>query len=503
MDPREYQNTAVENIANSFETMRSVLLCSPVGSGKTYIAGLFLQRHLTGTCLFIVNRQTLVSQAYEEFLPLKLRPAVVHNTLKNTPSGIRMNTDVNNSNVIITLVESFDNMLSELPIDINPSIIVMDEAHKATSETFQELRDKYPNSLILGLSATPGRKKNKEGEALSDWYETMVTTLTVEELIAQGYLAKPRYCQYNSDDHIVNKWMAEVRGEKNRRTIVFTTDTRHSLALKESFLENGIVAEIITSGSTMSEIKDLVTAQTPNQKNAIFNAFHAGKIEVLISVNALCEGFDEKLAKYCVLARSVGNIALLHQMMGRVLRSHPDKDEGVIMDFHGNLDKYGPIESYVWELDGSGSQTVYICQNNETVHFGVMRRKKIFVCCDNCSHVYDAINYMQCSNCGQKNSVRVSAELSDLRDDFIERIGEKEWKHFSTSPFVKTKDAFWEMVNIIRRVAGNVNMQDKFNVQYFNLFSEDGDFKQEFSWLKSLLANKKKVNMTDKIEFNI
>lgn len=501
-DNRAFQETAVCDIEAAFKTCLSVLLFAPTGAGKTVIAGKFLQKTLKPgeKAFFIVNKQTLVSQSYLTFKAFGLNPVVLHNDIKYAVTGELMNTDISKGNVFITLVGSYDSFADEIPENINLKYIALDEAHKSTSETFQEFREKFPNTSLLGLSATPGRGQSKEGEKLSEWYDTMIRTLTISELIELGFLVQPEYFLHHKDERIIDVWAEATATDKNKRSIIFTTDTRHSMAVKKAFLDNGIAAEVITSGSDLVEE---ALFQTPIQRNKIFSDFNKGEIDVLISVGALCEGFDEKLAKHLFILRSIGNIALYHQMVGRVLRAIPGKTKANVHDFYGNVEKYGFIEEYYWDMDGVGHNPTMIVGSGETVSINSYKKNRIHVYCAECSHVYDSGEDPDCPLCGTKNRLTLVTKISDARNYFAYQIGEVAWNKIAQSKQLGGKNPFWTMMDILERCFTSFPMKYKFNDMYFEAFDEDGNLKPQFNWCKTLLSKRKKLKMSDTVELEI
>ena len=484
---------AIKNLKRGLK----VLLYAPTGAGKTVMASAIVEKLKPKKSIFLVNRQVLVSQSYETLIEFDLIPIVFHNTIKKTPFGVVMSDDIENSNVVISLVETLDN--SE--IDFNVDLIVIDEAHKSTSEMYQLLVQKYPNAMILGLSASPKRQQNKEGESLREWYDVMIVSKTVKELIAEKRLATPKYHNFSEDDHVVNTWLKMTSLDDNKRTIVFTSDTRHSLAVQKAFSEKGVTCEIITSGTTLDGVKEEVSCQTINQRNEIFRKFRSGDIDVLISVNALCEGFDEKLAKYCFILRKIGFVSLFHQICGRVLRIHPQKSEGHIVDFYDNLKTFGPIEEYVWDMNDEGSKEAVVVQNGDSIHYGnFVRKPKIFVTCEECSHVYNVSENDLCPCCEKKNFVTVTASFKQLQSFFFEKIDIECWDRFCRGKQINEKEKFWFFFEIVQR-AIDKNMQTKFNEMYFPIF-DGNDFSKEYVWMSSLVGTPK-LKMTDKISFKL
>ena len=477
----------VQECIENLQKKKSVLLYSPTGSGKTAMASAIVTFFNTKT-LFIVNRQVLLHQTYETMEAFEQSVSIFHNLITKTPSGKVMSQDYKNTNTLVTLVETLENN----NLDFTPELIVIDEAHKGTSAMYQALKEKFPNAMVLGLSASPKRQQNKEGECLTEWYDIMVKGLSVKELIALKRLATPIYKSFDKDEHVVKAWKAETKNCKNRRTIVFVSDTKHSLAVKKAFIESGVKAEIITAGSDLDTLDEIVNCQTTNQRNRIFDKFHKQEIEVLISVSALTEGFDEKKAKYCILLRKVAWVALYHQMVGRVLRWHKDKPTGVILDFAGNFDLHGAIEDYNWDMD---EEEQVVVKNNQSVPLNQYERaKRVYIACNACKHVYNCTSNISCPDCNSVNNVKIVANVEQLKNFTLSKLTPEAIKKLKSN----NQDFFWNFIEMAKR-AVDKNMQFRFNDTYFEIFNEK-EFKKEFSWVP-LLFTKKKPTLKDKFEF--
>ena len=495
MKPWDFQETAVNKAIEHLNSGERVLLYSPTGSGKTVMSAMAIDKAFRDKkIIFLVNLQVLIGQTYTTLKHFDLDCSVFHNEIKKTVTGDVMEVYNNNSNIVITLIETFFN--GEL--DFVPDLIIIDEAHKSTSATYQEFRDMFPEAKVLGLSASPRREANKEGESLEEWYDVMVDAAKIRDLIDRGILAKPVYKIFPEGTHAVNTWKEFTKDSDNKRTLVFTYDTTHSVKVLQAFTEAGISAEMVTSGSDNERLEKRINTQTPNQRNAIFKRFAEGKVDVLISVMALCEGFDEKLAKYCMLLRKVAAVSLYHQMVGRVIRSHPEKSEGYILDFCENVKEHGMIEEYDWSLQ---QNTKHIVKSGETIYFGNYERKpKIFVCCEKCHNVYNATETTNCSGCGSASNITISTSIKQIIEHFEKIVDAKVWCKFKNNKFVKDGAEFWEFVEIAKR-AKDRNIGYKFNSMYCEIFEDNSTFKKEYSWIESI--DNKKMRKTDRIEYRL
>lgn len=475
-DTIPFQVAAVATVASKFAAgTKRVLMQSATGSGKTVMASMFLKDYLSEPghrVLALVNLQALVGQFHDTLRDFGLEVSVLHDEIKSNKDGVRYTLDYSRQ-VLLTMPTTFINTRAGKNClvwneDYEPTLILIDEAHKGTSAEFQFIRDLYPNAIVLGLTATPFRAKNDEGECLVEWYgDNVVFTVSVRDLIAMKRLVQPHYVACKSDDHVVNTWLRETAGHANRRTVVFTRDTKHSFAILEAFTAAGISARVITAG-TDADPDFYVTPQTPLQRQAIYNEFDAGTVEVLISVNALCEGFDSPLAKFCFLTRGVSNHALYHQMVGRVLRWHVSKEGyAVIVDFHENLKDHGCIVDYQWNLEAAKPSNAWV-ERAATMSKGTfMKKSNVYHACTSCNHVFDIKARKACYHCDTPHDVVLAVSYAEL----LEEVN------------VFNKAGRDDMMMRFRPALSDPMYQGLFNKKFFPAF-QDGKLKDEYAWME-------------------
>jgi superfamily II DNA or RNA helicase len=500
MQLKPFQTTAVASIASVLRSSTSALLQSPTGSGKTVIASAYVREYLdensAHTVLCVVPTQSLVDQVYRTLKAFGVTAAVLHDTITRSIDGTRFPRPTLRSRVIISMPETFLNTVkgtNTLSLDATwaPTLLLVDEVHKGTSSSFQAVRNRYAGVRVLGLTATPYRAKNEEGEHLQDWFgDNIIRTIGIQDLIDVGQLVQPRYYSYKSDSHVFQTWDKSTRGQTNRRTIIFSKDTEHSFALRDAFVQQGVQAEVITGGSENLG----VTQQTPLQRQEIFTRFNKGHTEVLISMYALCEGFDEPLAEYCMILREVGNIALYQQMVGRVLRCAPGKKQGVILDFGSNVKNYGPVESHVWEMQEIRKNSIQVDGRTEISFENFTRRSAAYITCTECNHVYDIKAAKACKHCGVPHGIKVTAEL-----------GQHMREHLS----IPVKDAK-ALGNVMSRIKATVGASKELRVTFsrvanrnigVSVFDETtGAFNEGFEFLAGI--NHSRAKLSDKVVFN-
>jgi superfamily II DNA or RNA helicase len=424
-----FQQTAKANIAARFKQIKRVLLQSATGSGKTVIAVDFIKDYLEANpgknVLVLLNLQCLVAQFEESFARHGMRQdvALFHDLISRAKDGSRMMDHQSDTSrrVMLTMPETMAGVMrgqgsKDLQLDsdwlANVGLIVIDEAHKGTSENFQYIRDNI-DALVLGLTATPMRVQNKEGECLAnDWEYGLITTVSIRELIKMKRLVQPLYYDLDEDAHLYNTWLAAVAKHSakdgNRQTIWFCRDTAHAKDWETKLREVGETCEVITS---VDDILLGTTSQTPNQREVIYKKFERCEINHLISVQALCEGFDSPIAKYCVIDRGVGNKALYQQILGRVLRPFAGKVNGHIIDRCGNHERHGDIEDYLWDLEAEAADAIVIKLKTQRVisEEKLEKADKIMVKCEThgCASVYNAKHNDNCPHCSRAHGLEV------------------------------------------------------------------------------------------------
>jgi DNA repair protein RadD len=332
---RDYQQRGVTRI---FEAIRRgakrILIVSPTGSGKTTVfCHLCSQLAARGKpSLINVHRRELASQACN-----RLREF-------GTDFGLIMGTEQTRPWARVQ-VASVQTLVNRRP---PPAVLVVnDEAHLSTANTWTKILEQYPNAIILGFTATPFRLG---GEPLKEIYDEIVIIATPAELREHGHLcdyvgfsyhapdlskvkstggdynerqSAAAMCQSLIVDNIVDEWLAHA---SHLSTVVFAVTVEHSLTLTERFKKAGVVAEHLDG-------------KTPkHERDAILKRVEAGTTRVLCNVGVAVEGLDIPRLKCCVLARPTKSLARAIQMAGRVRRPW----QGVTARIHDHAFVFGP-----------------------------------------------------------------------------------------------------------------------------------------------------------------
>ena len=200
-----------------------------------------------------------------------------------------------------------------------------------------------PTKLMVGFTATP---KRGDKVKLSDVFQEIVFKMSIRKLVNRGYLVKPegvhvkvgidlRKVKTKAGDFmtlslrkvmlsenarlIVLKTIKKFASE--RRGIVFSVDIEHSELLKTDLQEAGFNCDVIHSRVSMEERQERL------------KKFSSGDLQFIVNPLILTEGFDCPRADCMINAAPTENRSLYIQKAGRVLRLHPDKTNGLLIDF--------------------------------------------------------------------------------------------------------------------------------------------------------------------------
>ena len=270
---RQYQQEAVAACLAGFagRGCASVMLESPVGSGKTYMAleAIHALQEIQGRRLkvdWVAPRRHLLRQVMEA------------------------NRDLHQD--YIRPVSLFEKTPPEA------DLVVLDEAHHEATQSCVLLYEKMKSEYVLGLSATPMRTDRMK---LS--FQETVTTCSIDRLIREGFLSP-----YHS--YLLPHYGPQIVGEcymnapdKWGKTLAFFPTVLECCQFQKVLAGFGVPCEVVTADS---------------DKDRQLEDFVAGRVSVIANVSMLTEGFDQPDV-HTIFARDASRLPTI-QMCGRGLR---------------------------------------------------------------------------------------------------------------------------------------------------------------------------------------
>ena len=355
---RPYQQRGINDIRNQFHGgKKRVCYVAPCCSGKTvlmaYMASTAAQRG--NKTLFVVHRVELLEQASRTLEALGVAHGIIAPGYEQTDELVQIAS-------VQTLARR------EIP---TPTLIIFDECHHTTAKTWRAVLDRFPNALVVGLTATPERLG---GEGLGDIFEALVIGPSVADLIDAGNLADYKYLapdvvadlnglrvkrgDFEQSEAASRMDKPQIIGDAIKhyqqhaagmQAICYCASVEHSQHTAEAFTAAGIPAQH-------------VDAKTPAaERKAIMARFRAGEIRILTNVELFGEGVDIPSMQAVILLRPTASLALFIQQSMRGMRPQEGK-KAVIIDHVDNVNRHGfPDDPRVWTLDSKAKR-----KRNET-----------------------------------------------------------------------------------------------------------------------------------------
>lgn len=354
MELRDYQRSLIDNIYSGWiNGNRRIMAQLPTGAGKTIAIGHIVKQAVNdgARVAIIAHREELLTQAANKV-----------SAIASTPVGIIKHgykPDYERP-IQVASVRSLVNRLEKLG---NFDFLVIDEAHHSTASTYRKIISAYPDSYLLGVTATPIRL---DGSGFRDSFDELVCGISVRELIELGHLTKPkifateRPMRTEGVRKCGGDWSArglarandaiELAGDlvatyrelaDGKRCLVFALSVAHSIAIAKKYNEAGIRAAHL-DGSTPSDTR-----------SRILDGFAQGKILVIANCQLFDEGLDIPAIEAVQIAKPTASLSRWLQMAGRALRPAPGKEVALILDHTENYANHGsPARTRYWSLDG-------------------------------------------------------------------------------------------------------------------------------------------------------
>lgn len=365
---RNYQEAIINSCRDAFKNGYKKLCCVlPCGAGKTaifcYLSYLNTIKKSSNRVLILLHRKELLKQTIDAF------------------NSFQISTD----HITIAMIQSFKNTLKT---DVKPySLIIIDECHHATSNSFKAVLNAYSETALIGFTATPARL---DGKPLGEIFDRLIVGVDYSYLIANHYLVDYDYFSpdLNFDfskwklksgdfDTVDNAYHLDKKAiygdivkyiDLSKKTIIYSPTVDYSKKLEAQINEH-----------FNAKISAEFNGTTPQpERDKIIDDFKNGKIKILINVDLIGEGFNVPSCDCVFLLRATQSLTLYIQQAGRALRSNPKNPnkKASIFDFVGNIYRFGfPDAPRIWSLSSALKNT----HKHETVHDSL-----IIKTCPNC-----------------------------------------------------------------------------------------------------------------------
>jgi DNA repair protein RadD len=333
---------------------RRILVVSPTASGKTVIACEIIRRLNVAHqgVLFIDHLREITAQTSEKLDKFGVFNGIIQAGFRATPiAGVQ-----------VASIQTLEGRSRSGRMQLPPAkVIFIDEAHHAVARTYRRILEKYPDAIVIGLTATPCRG---DGKGLGGVFDVMVLCPDVPDLIAKERLVPSRVyappppdlkgVQVRAGDYvkeqlarrmdqphlvadIITTWL---KYGEDRQTIVYASSVGHSVHICDRFREMGVTCEHIDGKTPLAE------------RRATLELFRQKNVRVITNYGVFTEGWDCPDIGTVSLARPTKSFGLMLQMIGRGRRTAPGKKDVILLDHTGSFPRVGmPDDRIEWTLD--------------------------------------------------------------------------------------------------------------------------------------------------------
>lgn len=423
MELRDYQEKAINEIFDSLtgkiEGREGLCPCvvAPTGSGKSVIIASFISRAISYwpdfKILMLTHQKELIEQDVDKLQQLEpsLDIGIYSASLKR--KELKQITFAS----IQSIIKEKENLYDYF------DCIIVDECHLINNDEegrYQEFFRNQPRAIIIGFTATPFRMS--QGRLVEDGniFDYYIQTIGILELQKRGYLSrlttkdvltkidtshvKITAGEFNAKDldENVNRYETnQAIAEEIVRKLNYYNRI-HCVVFCSSIAHAKNIASLLNDMDIPSTSIDGKMSKEDREKT--IELFKNGTIRVLVNVSILTTGFDFPSIDAIALIRPTLSTGLYLQMVGRGLRIAKGKENCLLLDFGGNVERHGTLSN----------PSINIQKKGKSKGQGLTPIKV----CPECLEVVEKNEYV-CPSCGYEFPIRSAVDIIKPRHLFV------------------------------------------------------------------------------------
>lgn len=368
-DLRDYQVKPVEVGVDYFlsGSQEPSIIVAPTAFGKSLLVA-YIAKALKQGVLVLQPTKELLEQNYSKITALGVEASIYSASFNTKEFGLVTYATIGS---IKTMGKTFK--------EKGYKYLIIDEVHlypRASDSMIGKFMKDMGIKSVLGLTATPFKlqtlsdpftatsysklvmltTRNKHGQ----FYKRILHVTQIKEMLDRSYWAKLEYEVYDFDtgELVYNSSKAE-----------YTDDS-----IKKAYENQGISQKVINKLNELEGKRSSILVFVPSVSDAlwlskavpnsaavyadmgkkerddIIRRFRNKEIRTIFNVNILSVGFDYPEIDCIIMARPTASLAWFYQAAGRGTRPFPTKEDCLIVDFVGNVAKFGKIEDLYFKL---------------------------------------------------------------------------------------------------------------------------------------------------------
>lgn len=339
---RPYQQESKDAVFAEWDKgIDRTLLVLPTGCGKTIVFAKITEQCVSrgDRVLILAHRRELLEQAADKLKKVTGLGCAVEKAEESCLGSWYR--------VVVGSVQTLmrEKRLAQFPHD-HFDVIIIDEAHHAVSDMYQNVLNHFSGARVLGVTATPDRGDMVN---LGQVFDSLAYEYTLPRAIKEGYLSPIKaqtvpltldlsgVSQQAGDfkasdiDTALDPYLYNIADEmlkycSDRKTVVFLPLVKTSQKFCGILNSKGFRAAEVNGGS--------------EERAETLAAFESGEFNVLCNSMLLTEGWDCPSVDCVIVLRPTKVRGLYCQMVGRGTRLCEGKDYLLLLDFLWHTERH-------------------------------------------------------------------------------------------------------------------------------------------------------------------
>ncbi|ALC83083.1 MULTISPECIES: DEAD/DEAH box helicase [Bacillus] len=344
--PNRIQNRAIENLERLRHFgERKALVIAATGTGKTYMSAFDVKRFKPKKLLFIVHREEILRKARDNFEMLLPNEGLTFGLLTG-------NQKQKHVDYVFATIQTVSKCFHEFKKD-EFDYIIIDEAHHATSPTYQGVLNYFEPQFTLGMTASPERSDNHNvfehfdnnvalevrlHEALDDeliipfhyFGITDFEGIDLRGVSIDDIAEVTKRLKVNERvDFIIEKMNFYGHDGEKRKCLGFCASIEHATFMAAEFNKRGYLSISLDGTDTVEQRGNYI--QRLEDEN--------DELQCIFTVDIFNEGVDIPSVNTVLMLRPTNSPIVFIQQLGRGLRKYKNKSFLTVLDFIGNHNK--------------------------------------------------------------------------------------------------------------------------------------------------------------------
>jgi superfamily II DNA or RNA helicase/HKD family nuclease len=326
------------------EGAQRAIIVSATGTGKTLLSAFDVRQVAPERLLFVVHREQIIDKTIAEYRKVLGGSDDDYGKL----TGSSKQSDRRYVFATVQTLSRLDVLAALAPDAFD--LVIIDEAHRAGSATYQRVLSHLEPEFLLGMTATPERTDGFNVYEL--FHYNVPYEIRLHHALEAGMLSPFHY--YGVADVTYDDGTTTTE-ETELRLLITAERVDHLLAALDQYGQAGVAPRGLIFCSRKEEAHALAaelnrrtlrgvalrTAALTGEDSVSVREqrvkeLEAGDLDYILTVDVFNEGVDIPTVNQVVMLRQTQSAIVFVQQLGRGLRLAEDKDHLVVIDFIGN-----------------------------------------------------------------------------------------------------------------------------------------------------------------------